>query len=52
MYGAIEMGSGNVLAYMFVGEGKMATYTASCLSFREVGSVAANGGISNRSVGM
>ena len=58
MYGAVEIGSGNVLAYMFVGEEKMATFTASCLRFGEVGSVAANVeyhstlGISDHSVGM
>ena len=58
MYGAVEIGSGNVLAYMFVSEGKMATYTASCLRFGEVGSVAVNlkyhstSGILDRSVGM
>ena len=42
MYGAVEIGSGDVLAYMFVGEEKMATYTASCLRFGEVICVAAN----------
>ena len=58
MYGAVEIGSRNVLSYMFVGEEKMATYTASCLRFVEVGSIATNveyrstSGISECSAGM
>ena len=58
MYGDVEFRFGGFLAYMFVGKGKMTTYTASVLRFGEVGSVAANvgyhstSGITDRSVGV
>ena len=42
MYGAVEIRFEDVLAYMLVGEEKMATYTASSLRLGEIGSVTAN----------
>ena len=58
VYRAVEIGSGNILVYMFVSKGEMATYIASCLRFGEVGSIAANveynstSGVSDRSIWM